>query len=260
MVTATGPWFVDVHSHVVPSGDDGATTVEEGIELCRLAVEAGTSVLFATPHVHAPWDTYPWSATRERLYEESFPAVCDGAALFGLELRRGVEVFASEVLERDVEALRLEGTEAVLVEFPGFWLELRGQLELVASASEKIEAAGLTPVLAHPERCREVARDPLALAPWVDRGRLLCLNAPSLVGDHGRTAERVAWELLDAGLVALVASDGHRARRPPTMDEAHLAAYARLGDERARRLFDGSALPWTPSEAGGQASGGRRSG
>ena len=53
------PGFVDVHSHVVPAGDDGATTIEEGLELCRLAYEAGTEILFATPHAHAPWDHYP---------------------------------------------------------------------------------------------------------------------------------------------------------------------------------------------------------
>ena len=35
------PGFVDVHSHVVPAGDDGAATIEEGLELCRLAYEAG---------------------------------------------------------------------------------------------------------------------------------------------------------------------------------------------------------------------------
>ena len=54
--------FVDVHSHVVPSGDDGSRTIEQGLALCRLAVEAGTEILFATPHVHAPWDSYPVDA------------------------------------------------------------------------------------------------------------------------------------------------------------------------------------------------------
>ena len=65
------PGFVDVHSHVVPSGDDGAATIEEGLELCRLAFEAGTEILFATPHAHAPWDHYPRTAGRDRLYAES---------------------------------------------------------------------------------------------------------------------------------------------------------------------------------------------
>ena len=39
----------------------------------------------------------------------------------------------------------------------------------------------------------------------------------------------------------LVASDGHRATRPPYLDEAHARARARLG-QRADRFFDGTAL------------------
>src|SRR5262245_32589074 len=43
--------YVDVHSHVVPSGDDGAATIDEGLALCREAADHGTSVLYGTPHV-----------------------------------------------------------------------------------------------------------------------------------------------------------------------------------------------------------------
>jgi protein-tyrosine phosphatase len=241
----TVPRFVDVHAHVVPSGDDGARTVEEGVTLCALAASAGTAILFATPHVHAAWDSYPWSDAREELYERSFLGVRDAARLVGVDLRRGREVFPSEVLAGDAGTLRLEGTEAVLVEFPGSWLDMPGQLELTARACRRIEAEGLTPVLAHPERCREVTDEPRLLEDFVAAGRLLCLNATSVTGRHGSTAENVAWELLDGGLVALVASDGHRASRPPTLDEAWHLVAERLGDVRARPLFDGSALPWT---------------
>jgi protein-tyrosine phosphatase len=214
---------VDVHSHVVPSGDDGAATVEEGVELCRLAAEAGTGVLFATPHAHAQWDSYPWNESRARLYEASFPTVREGAAALGVDLRRGWELFPSEVLELDPAAFRLEGTDAVLVEFPGSWLDIPGELELVRRAVDHVLAHGLVPVLAHPERCRSVARDPSSVAPLVERGGLLCLNAGSLVGDHGAAAERTGWRLVEDGVVA---------------------AVARLGEARALPLFDGSALPW----------------
>ena len=237
-------FFVDVHSHVVPSGDDGATSVAEAIELCRLAAVCGTRVLFATPHVHAPWDSYPWSERRRRTYRDAFPAVREAAAAVGLDLRRGAEVFPSQVAEADLGELRLEGTDAVLVEFPGSWLSFEGQLDLVVEAAERVAAEGLVPVLAHPERCREVAAEPAALATYVERGWLLCLNGPSLSGGHGETAERVAWEPIDGGLLSLVASDGHRLHRPPTLDEAWAAAVGRLGEGRARPLFDGSALPW----------------
>ena len=67
--------FVDVHSHAVPSGDDGARSTEEAVELCGLALAGGTRVLFATPHAHAAWDRYPLTLERERLFGEAFPVV-----------------------------------------------------------------------------------------------------------------------------------------------------------------------------------------
>lgn len=234
-----------MHSHVVPSGDDGAASVEEGLELCAIAARAGTRILFATPHVHAPWDSYPWSPSRARLYAEAFLEMQDGAQELGLDLRRGAELFPSEVLLRDPAEFVLEGTRGVLVEFPGSWLDFPGQLDLVAEASARISAAGLVPVLAHPERCSEVQLDPRALERFVEKGWLLCLNGASLLGEHGEPAHRTAWDILEAGLVQLVASDGHRGRRPPTMDNAWRVVCERYGGAIATPLFDGSALPWT---------------
>ena len=51
--------FVDCHSHVVPSGDDGAATIQDGLALCGSAAQRGTAILFATPHV------WPYCTLRE---------------------------------------------------------------------------------------------------------------------------------------------------------------------------------------------------
>jgi protein-tyrosine phosphatase len=237
--------FVDVHSHVVPSGDDGSRTIEQGLALCRLAVESGTEILFATPHVHAPWDSYPWTRGREEVYVRSLAEMRAEVAAWGLDLRRGSEVFPTEVATRDPRGLTLEGTRGVLVEFPGSWLELEDSIVVVAEAAAGVEAAGLVPVLAHPERNRAVAADPECVRPLAERGALLCLNAPSVLGLHGSTPERTAWALLEAGLIHLAASDSHSESRPPTLDRAYEAVRERLGESRARPLFDGSALPWS---------------
>lgn len=238
------PHFVDVHAHVVPSGDDGAQSAQQGLDLCRRAFDAGTRVLFATPHVHAPWDSYPWTRERARVFDRAFPELRETAASWGLDLRRGAEVYPSEVPREGAERLALEGTRAVLVEFPGWWLDAEDALDVVTQAGERLETAGLVPVLAHPERCRAVADDPSCVRGFAERGWLLCLNAPSLLGEHGRVAERIAWRLLDDGVVALAASDAHGPRRPPTLDRAYAAVAARCGPARARPLFDGSRLPW----------------
>src|SRR5690349_14848817 len=133
--------FVDVHSHVVPSGDDGAGTIEEGLELCRLAYEAGTEILFATPHARAPGGQYPRTDARDRLYSESRAEMRSEVAAWGLDLRRGWEVYPSEIEGNDPAALVLDGTRSVLIEFPGSWLDITDPIAAVADAAELVEAA-----------------------------------------------------------------------------------------------------------------------
>ncbi|HKY26126.1 MAG TPA: CpsB/CapC family capsule biosynthesis tyrosine phosphatase [Gaiella sp.] len=242
--------FVDVHSHVVPSGDDGAASVEEGIELCRVAYETGTRVLFATPHAHARWDTYPRTAQRDTLYEASFPRVRDAVAGWGLDLRRGWEVYPSVLVDGEApDSYALEGTNAVLLEFPGWWVDVADAVELVAQGAERVAAAGFVPLLAHPERCSEVMAEPESVRPLAEAGWPLCLNGPSLTGDHGGREEHLAWRLLEDGLISLVASDAHNRRRPPTLDRSYAAVEARYGQQAALPLFDGSAIPWADVSA-----------
>jgi protein-tyrosine phosphatase len=239
----TKPWIVDVHSHVVPTGDDGARTIDEGIELCRDAVRHGTRVLYATPHVHARWDSYPLTAERLGLYDEAFPVMRTACAAFGLDLRRGFEIYPGALPgSADLADFALGSSGGYLIEFPGFWTPEHDALGLVRREAERAEAAGLVPVLAHPERCSEIVEAPGRAGEFGERGWLLALNGLSLDGRHGRAAYGAAWRLLEDGLGDLVASDGHRSARNARLDFAYELAAERLGSERARSLFDGSAL------------------
>jgi protein-tyrosine phosphatase len=225
-------FFVDCHSHVVPSGDDGAATVAEGRALCLAAARRGTRVLYATPHV---WPQLQLTRAREQEIRRAHAAV---AARAGLELRLGFELTpTTELLRDDPHRYRLQGTEAVLMEVP-----FTGEVDLLVALAERTERAGLRPVVAHPERADAVLTEPAVAVELAERGWLLQLNATSLTGYHGPAIEALAWGLLDAGSVALVGSDGHRAARPPQLDAAYRVVSARLGEEQARPLFDGSAL------------------
>ena len=226
-----GSGFVDVHSHVVPSGDDGAESVEEGRLLCREAARRGTRVLYATPHVYPH---LPLTPERDRRIRQARDEIASQA---GVDLRLGWELTPSRaLLEEDPSRYRLEGTDAVLMELP-----FTGSADLLVRLAEHSEAAGLTPVIAHPERTEAVELRPGLADELAERGWPLQVNATSLTGYHGATAERLGWRLLESGVVSLVASDGHRAARPPHLDAAYRAVRARLG-EGADRLFDGSAL------------------
>ena len=223
--------FVDCHSHVVPSGDDGASSIRQGIELCREAARRGTGILFGTPHV---WPHLPLGAEREaavrRAYDEMRPHA-------GLELRLGFELTPDpRLLQEDLSRYELEGTGCVLMEVP-----FTGPVELLFRVGEHAEAAGLTPVIAHPERTETVLDDPAVADELAARGWLLQVNSTSVLGLHGTGPEELAWRFLEGGQASIVASDGHRATRPPHLDEACSAVRERLGED-SLRFFDGSAL------------------
>jgi protein-tyrosine phosphatase len=226
--------FVDVHSHVVPSGDDGAASVEEGLALCREAFRRATTVLFATPHV---WPSLPLPAKRERAVRAAHAEMAEEAGAFGLDLRLGWELTPSpRLLEEDPARYRLADLPAVLLELP-----FHGSLRLAEALVEHVQACGLTPVVAHPERAEAVLADVSAAERLVEKGCLLQVNATSLLGYHGPEREAGGWRLVTEGLAGLVASDGHRRARPPHLDEAYELVRARVG-EAADGLFDGRRL------------------
>ena len=241
-------FFVDIHSHVVPSGDDGAQSVDDGVVLCDSAASHGTAILFATPHV---WPELPLTPARERAVRAAYEQVRERTAL---DVRLGFELTpAPPLLDEDMRRYALEGTDVVLIEVP-----FTGAADVLVRVCEHIEASGLHPVVAHPERA-EVVLDRPALAGELAERWPLQVNATSIVGRHGPEIEALAWSLLDDGLVSLVASDGHRATRPPHVDDAYDAVVARVGETQARSLFDGSAVGVTaarqlPSRAAAQGA------
>jgi protein-tyrosine phosphatase len=226
------PRFVDIHSHVVPSGDDGVQSVSEGLALGHDAFRHGTRLLYATPHVSPALALTP---ERERRIRRAFREMRDRLPL---ELRLGFELTPMpSLLDEDPWRYALEETDCVLVEIP-----FTGSADLFLEVGEWIERAGLTPVVAHPERTEAALGDPVLAGRLADRGWVLQVNATSLLGRHGPEIEREGWRLVDDRIVGLVASDGHRAARPMLLDGAYELARARVGETRALRLFDATAV------------------
>src|SRR5204862_3137354 len=112
---------------------------------------------------------------------------------------------------------------------------------------------GLRPVIAHPERTEAVLDDPAVAEELAARGWALQVNASSLTGRHGPDIEELGWSLVEGGVAAVVASDGHRTTRPAHLDDAYRLARERIGG-RASSLFDGSALGVTPSRTAARAA------
>ena len=236
--------MIDLHSHVLPGLDDGAEDIDEAVAMCLTAALEGVEVLAATPHVRA--EDYPTTAEE---MEAAFAAL--RKAVGGvLRLVPGGELDLEE-LGRPAEELRrfaLAGNPAyLLVETPYYGWPLDLAQRLFA-----LRVAGITPVLAHPERNSDVQHRPDVLRPLVEHGVLVQLTAASVDGRLGRRPQACAFDLLQQGLAHLIASDAHA---PSVRAIGMKAAVAALDDPPLSRwltvdvpgaIVDGSAPPPRP--------------
>ena len=46
--------MIDLHCHIIPGIDDGAGTIEDSLEMARIAAENGTRIVAATSHGDLP--------------------------------------------------------------------------------------------------------------------------------------------------------------------------------------------------------------
>jgi protein-tyrosine phosphatase len=205
---------IDLHCHLLPAVDDGPGSRDAALELIRVAAEAGTRTMVATPHVSAD---YPRN-TRDSIAEavEALRPSLDATGI-DIDIRVGAEVslLHCELLRRDEgERLLLGDGPYRLVELP--FLATPQTVDMLLGMHHWVHPV----LLAHPERCTAFQTDPELLGRLVDRGMLVQITASSFSGRFGSTVQRTAWEMLGQGLVHVVASDCHDLRgRTPLLRE-----------------------------------------
>jgi len=196
---------IDTHCHLLPGIDDGPRDAADAVALARQLADAGVRDAVCTPHFSLRYPTRHEDAAAR--LETLRGALADA----GTPLRLGVaaEVSPEHALAAPDEALRERrlGPRHLLVELEPETPS--GALELTL---DRLDALGLVPVLAHPERCRAVRERPALLDDARAGGALVQVVAPSLAGRWGDEVAAAAWSLLADGRVDLVASDAHRAR------------------------------------------------
>jgi protein-tyrosine phosphatase len=218
---------IDLHSHILPGLDDGARDLDEAVQIARAAVEDGTRMIAATPHVR---EDYP---TTSDAMENGVAEVRAALEREGIELvlLPGGEV-ALEQLERlgpdELRRFGLGGNPSyLLVETPYYdWPLSFGDVVF------RLAAAGITPVIAHPERNVAVQENTDRIEELVRAGALVQVTAASLDGRLGSRTRSCARRLIDAELVHLLGSDAHS----PGLREVGLSrAWAAVEDDDLAR-------------------------
>jgi len=236
---------IDIHCHLLPGIDDGAPDVSTALQMVRLAVEDGIEAMVFTPHIHSG----RYENTRQSI-QESLLSFQQDLFQAGIKIKTtaAAEVRISPEIPRMVENEQLpyigehDGQHVFLLEFPHGHIPPGSDKLVQWLLDNKIK-----PIIAHPERNKEVLRDLSRIQPYVSAGCLLQVTAGAVSGLFGKPARQRAIQMLKKGWVFALASDAHNVDyRPPLLQAGRLAAAKVIGEAEAGRLVRDN--PWSVVE------------
>jgi protein-tyrosine phosphatase len=196
--------LVDLHLHLLPGIDDGARSLDDTLEMARALIALGYTRAAPSPHARTEYASRDAVLCAAKLEEVRGALAAAGLAL---ELFPNAEnFFLEDALLPSVAngtARTLGSGKVLLIEAP-----YQGPLPMLADLVFRMKVKGVTPLIAHPERCMEFEKKGRA-AEMVNAGALLQLDVGALIGRYGKTAEKLARAFLADGLYAVAATDLH---------------------------------------------------
>lgn len=196
--------FIDVHSHILPGIDDGSKTMDQTMNMLRMAYEDGIRTIIATPHAHEGRMQITISDLEEsvkRVQENCIKRYPD------MKLYLGCEIYYSH------ESIRLlnekliptiAGTRYILVEFSPL-----AEFRYIKNALQEFLLEGYYPIIAHVERYRHITKDFNNVQEIINMGAYIQVNAMSITGEYGKEYQSAAKKLLKYDCIHLLGTDSH---------------------------------------------------
>lgn len=201
--------MIDLHCHILPGVDDGSKDMEESLAMARAAIQQGITHILCTPHHNN--GKYSNPADKVISIAGTLQKELDARGV-ELTLLEGQEVRLTGSLMEDIKKGEILFTDLsnryILIEFPTSEIP-----KFAEKVFFQLLSNGHIPVIVHPERNSGFLEAPNRLIPFIQMGALTQLTAPSLVGKFGKSVQKVSVQMLDHGLIHMLASDAHGLER-----------------------------------------------
>lgn len=222
---------IDFHTHILPSIDDGSSSVEETIKLLEMEKQQGIERLVLTPHFYASCDGLDrFLERRGQAIEILKDALQQRDDLPEMAVGAEVEFFEGMSDCEYLDKLSISGTRCILVEMPmKRWTD-----EMLMELQGIYHKQGLIPVIAHIDRYICKFRNFIRPTTLLDLPVLVQASAEFFIRSSSR---RKALKMLKKDQIHLLGTDTHNlGERSPNMQEALLIIQNQLGEEAIKRI------------------------
>jgi len=222
----------DLHCHLLPAIDDGATDLEAALEMARMAVADGITTTACTPHIFPGVYDNTGAGIRKAIERLRIELANSGIALTLVE---GADVHIAPDLVDGIRAGRvptIAGSRYLLLEPPHHVAPPRFEDTVF-----ELMAQGIVPVITHPERLKWAEGNFDVFTRLAARGAWMQITAGALTGRFGSRCRSMAERFVGEGLCMIIATDAHHPhRRPPLLREGRDAAERLVGQEEATHM------------------------
>ncbi|HPR64965.1 MAG TPA: capsular biosynthesis protein [Thermoanaerobaculia bacterium] len=208
--------MIDLHCHILPGVDDGASSWKESLSMALMAEDDGIEAIFATPHANPSYHNVS-AGTVDQLVQELNTAIQKEGRTIQVYTGHDAHL-VPELLDRlrSGEIHTLNSSRYFLLEPPEHF-----RISEMQEAIFGFMAHGFVPIITHPERVGAFLRNPEFLYRLVEQGALVQITAGSVTGYFGESIRHYSESILKEGLGHILASDAHSPRhRPPILSQA----------------------------------------
>src|SRR3990172_12443313 len=169
--------MVDIHCHLLPALDDGASEESVALEMTKMAVADGVTHVVATPHSNYRFLFDPEVNRKKR--DELQQVVGDSLTiLLGCDFHLSYE----NLEDVRIHPIRytVNGKQYLLVEFAD--IAIPPNMDQIFF---DLLAHQLVPIITHPERNPLLSQNPELVRQWIETGCFVQVTAGSFLGRFG---------------------------------------------------------------------------